>query len=52
MISLSENTLRIQPPLTIKPENLKKGFQIVDEAINEYINGQISDDVLNFKKGW
>ncbi len=52
MISLSENTLRIQPPLTIKPENLKKGFQIVDEAINEYINGQISDDVLSFKKGW
>ncbi len=52
VISLGENVLRIQPPLNIKPENLKKAFQIIAESIEDYKNGNISDDVMKFRSGW
>ena len=52
VISLGENVLRIQPPLNIKPENLKKGFEIIKASIQDYVNGDISDDVLQFRAGW
>lgn len=52
VISLGENVLRIQPPLNIKPENLKKGFDIIKASIQDYVNGDISDDVLQFRAGW
>lgn len=52
VISLGKNVLRIQPPLNIKPENLKRGFQIIGESIQEYLEGKISDEVLKFRKGW
>ena len=52
IISLADNILRIQPPLNIKPENLKLGFQIILESIQDYKDGTISDDVMNFRNGW
>lgn len=52
VISLGENVLRIQPPLNIKPENLKKGFEIIAESIQDYKDGKISDDVMKFRSGW
>ncbi len=52
LISLGENVLRIQPPLIIKPENLRKGFQIIDEAMADYLAGDIPDSVMSFRKGW
>ncbi|KXL53256.1 5-aminovalerate aminotransferase DavT [Anaerotignum neopropionicum] len=52
MISLGKNVLRIQPPLNIKPENLKRGFEIIDEAIEEYLDEKISDEVLKYREGW
>lgn len=52
VISLGENVLRIQPPLNIKPENLKKGFEIIADAIQDYKNGDIPDDVMRFRNGW
>ncbi len=52
MISLGQNILRIQPPLVIRAENLKKGFDILAEAVEDYRNGRISDDVLRFRQGW
>ncbi|WP_312045155.1 aminotransferase class III-fold pyridoxal phosphate-dependent enzyme [Anaerotignum sp.] len=52
IISLGKNVLRIQPPLNIQPENLKRGFEIIEESIQEYLDGKISDDVLKYKKGW
>lgn len=51
-ISLGQNVLRIQPPLTIRTENLKKGFEILAEAVEDYRSGRIPDDVLNFRQGW
>ena len=52
VISLAGNILRIQPPLNITAENLEKGFDILEESIGEYLNGQISDDVMQFRQGW
>ena len=52
VISLAGYILRIQPPLIIEPEQLKKGFAILDQAMTDYENGKISDDVLKFRAGW
>ena len=52
VISLAGWVLRIQPPLTISPELLTRGFEIMDAAMNEYERGEISDDVLKFRAGW
>lgn len=52
IISLADNILRIQHPLNIKPENLKKGFEIIMESIQDYKEGNISDEVMNFRNGW
>ncbi len=52
VISLAGWILRIQPPLTISPELLTRGFEIMDAAMNEYERREISDDVLKFRAGW
>ncbi len=52
VISLSGNILRIQPPLVITEEQLTKAYQIMDEAIIDYKNGDIPDSVLANEKGW
>ena len=52
MMLLAGNVLRVQPPLNIEPEYLEKGFTIIDEAIRDYKDGKISDEVLKFKKTW
>ena len=52
IISLSENILRVQPPLNIRPENLKKGFAILKDSIRDYVNGDIPDSVMEFRAGW
>lgn len=52
VISLGENVLRIQPPLTICKENLRRGFEILAEALEDYQCGRIPNDVLHFRQGW
>lgn len=52
VITLGANILRIQPPLNIEPELLKKGFAILEETIEELLTGQISDEVFAFRNGW
>ena len=52
VISLGQNILRIQPPLNIRTENLKKGFEILAEAVEDYRHGRIPDDVFHFRQGW
>ena len=52
MMSLAGNVLRIQPPLNIPAELLEKGFEIINEAIEDYKNGKISDEVLKYKNTW
>lgn len=52
VISVAGNVLRIQPPLNIEPELLRKGFSIIDEAMGDYKRGAIPDDVLANRAGW
>lgn len=52
IISLAGYILRVQPPLVIEPELTKKAFAILDEAMTEYENGQIGDEVLKYRAGW
>lgn len=49
---LSDNVLRIQPPLVISDEEAEEGLMILEKAIEDYEEGTISDDVLSFTKGW
>lgn len=52
VISLAGNRLRLQPPLNIKPENLERGFAIIEEAIQDYKDGKITDECLKYRNGW
>lgn len=52
VISLAGTVLRIQPPLNIEPELLKRGFAILDESMTDFENGLIPDDVLRYNSGW
>ncbi|MEA3424565.1 MAG: aspartate aminotransferase family protein [Bacillota bacterium] len=48
----AKNVLRIQPPLTIDEALIDESVKILDETMEEYMNGDISDDVLKLSKGW
>ena len=52
MMSLAGNVLRVQPPLNIPAELLEKGFNIINESIEDYKNGKIDDEVLKYKNTW
>ncbi|MDZ4910727.1 aminotransferase class III-fold pyridoxal phosphate-dependent enzyme, partial [Clostridium perfringens] len=52
LISLGENTLRIQPPLIITKTQLDKSIEILENSINYFIKGKISDDAYIFINGW
>ncbi len=52
VISLAGHILRIQPPLVITCEQIKKAFAILDESIQDLKDGKISDDVLVNRAGW
>lgn len=52
VISLAGHILRIQPPLVIEPEELRRGFAIIAEAMDELKAGAIPDDVLRYRAGW
>ena len=52
MAFIANNVLRIQPPLIINKEQMDKAIDLIEESINEYIAGNISDEVLQIAKGW
>lgn len=52
LLSVFGNVLRIQPPLNIKKENLKRGFEIIDKAILDVEKGLVPDEVLKHNHGW
>lgn len=52
VITVAGNVLRIQPPVNIAQENLRRGFEILDQAMTELESGSIPDDVLAFRAGW
>ncbi|MCI8965589.1 MAG: aminotransferase class III-fold pyridoxal phosphate-dependent enzyme [Clostridia bacterium] len=52
LISVGQNSLRIQPPLVIDYEQMDKAVDILDHAFEDYINGNIGDEIFEFAKGW
>jgi len=52
LIFLADGVLRVQPPLVISEEELNRALDIIEESMQEYINGQIPDEVLKVAKGW
>lgn len=46
------NVLRVQPPLVIEKDEIDRGLAIMEEAIQEYVIGEIPDSVLEESKGW
>lgn len=52
LIFLADGVLRIQPPLVIKEDDVDRAMEIINESIQEYLDGKISDEVLSFAKGW
>lgn len=52
VIFLANGVLRIQPPLVISREELDQALAVIEVSMVEYINGEISDDVLKVVKGW
>lgn len=52
MISLAGNVFRVQPPLIISKEEIDRALAIIDETMDEYTSGEISDEVLSNVAGW
>lgn len=52
MISVGQNSLRIQPPLVITYEQMDKAVNILNSAFEDYVNGKIGDEVFEYAKGW
>ncbi len=48
----ANNVLRIQPPLVITYEQMDKAIEIIEEAMKEFMAGEIPDEVLETAKGW
>lgn len=48
----ASNVLRIQPPLVITKGQIDRSIDIIEEAIVEYLAGDIPDEVLQISKGW
>lgn len=51
LIYCGQSTLRIQPPLVITKEQIDKGLEIMEESINEYLEGKIGDEVFELTSG-
>jgi 4-aminobutyrate aminotransferase len=49
---ISQNVLRIQPPLIISREQIDEALSLIEESIVDFINGDIPDEVLETSKGW
>ncbi len=52
LISLGESTLRVQPPLVITYEQIDKSIDIIEQAIKDFLDGKIPDEVLSVINGW
>lgn len=52
LLVMSGNALRIQPPLTISPQQLQDGFACLEAAINDVLAGYMPDPVLLSQPAW
>lgn len=52
LIFVGKSALRVQPPLVITKEQIDKAVDIIEESINEYLDGKIGDEVFAVTRGW
>jgi 4-aminobutyrate aminotransferase len=52
LIFVGASCLRVQPPLVITKEQIDRAVGIIEDSINEFINGEIGDEILEVVKGW
>lgn len=52
LIFLGDGVLRFQPPLVISEEEMEEAIQIVETSIEDYLAGDIPDEILETAKGW
>ncbi len=52
MIFLNQSTLRVQPPLVITKEEIDRAIDIIAQAIDDTLNGRVSDDIFSEMEGW
>ena len=52
MMSLAGDVLRVQPPLIITDDQIREGFRIIGESMDEFKKGLIGDEVLKYQNGW
>ena len=48
IITVAGNTIRLQPPLSISKENLEKGFELLERAMDDIDKGYASNEMLYF----
>lgn len=48
IITVAGNTIRLQPPLSISKENLEKGFELLERAMDDIDKGYASNEMLDF----
>lgn len=48
LIAVAGNTIRLQPPLSISKENLEKGFELLERAMDDIDKGYASNEMLDF----
>ncbi len=46
------NVLRVAPPLNIPADQLNRAMAIIDESIGDVLQGKVSNEVLQFMRGW
>lgn len=52
LVFFANSVLRVQPPLIITKEQMDAAIDIIEESINDYLAGNIPDEVLGISKGW
>ena len=52
IITLARNVLRVQPSLNIDIELLVKGFNIIEESMDDYKNDKIGDNFRKYQSSW
>lgn len=52
LIFVARCTLRVQPPLTITYEQMDRAIDIIDEAIQYTLDGNLGDEIYEVMGGW